>query len=1022
MKCKTKAVYTPINGNKSILFEELNKSLGDEGAALDLWASVYTPEFKRIIGDWTSENYEGALDANGEPVLADILRGEHMENAEIKKRAIKDSEKYVRDLDALAKNTVKTRDLLIRRIKELEGSETEGSERMKKRLVTLKNNLKKLDWKESTLEFSKTAVTSVNYAATRMDKELAKANPDSRTLRKFNSFLTAFDILNDIRDQIDSNDLMKGVLPEAAEDRISRVIRQKDVAKKKYQDFIKRETAEVLSERSAGKHTADYIESLLEKAPFDISARSRWLFFAGDSRDPVVALVAKLVNEQQQKTRHTSIEFSHTLGQKLEAMESERSEFKGNAEKMYAPFLLKSPTGELTGYFISEKDTPKQYKEFYDKYKGTKTFEFYEFFTKEYERLNSIIPAGYDMGNRLPSLLKSTLESLLTQGDKTDKVKRSFRDMVEASNLDTETGQLLDDSNRAIDSIPVHFTTTFDSSVYKSEYRKLLKTGKEEDVAHEEAMEIASAALAKNISYDLGASIQAFQYMAENYANMEEIIGVVDGAKQLLFTRDVSVTTSKGKAILSKMKDFEGDTLGDPVQSKSGAESNSYKLLEAFIAMQVYGQTEQDIGSFSLGNMQIEGRKLAKIVGKYNSTLLMGFNVLAGSANIMMGETMQWADAFGGEYYSPKDYIKASGEYTKDLGNMIADIGRRIPKSRVGLFSEYYDFLGDYFPSDMSAKTSSTARRIYQNSSLFFISSGGEHMMQNRAAISIFLNTETFDANGKKIGNLWDAHKAEDGKLKIDDVYVKKNGELVKYDQKEKEYMSRRVQAILRLMHGNYNSKTAAIWQRNALFGLVGQFRKWITDGMDRRFGGEKYNYFLEQDREGNYISTGKFLVGLVGDLTRTKFEIGRDWNSMTKHQRANVWRTVTEVAAVTMLAGASFALKGLMDGLDEDDDKDKLANLRRLTYFVNRSSLEITSFVNPFDLWEILRSPAAAMSVIETTSRSLMLIMPWNWDQEYPDGRNKLYTNMKKQIPVWKQIERLSPDGIRDQVKFLQY
>ena len=33
------------------------------------------------------------------------------------------------------------------------------------------------------------------------------------------------------------------------------------------------------------------------------------LRYAGDSKDSTIALVAKLINEQQQKTRKTSIEF-----------------------------------------------------------------------------------------------------------------------------------------------------------------------------------------------------------------------------------------------------------------------------------------------------------------------------------------------------------------------------------------------------------------------------------------------------------------------------------------------------------------------------------------------------------------------------------------------------------------------------------------------------------------------------------------------------------------------------------------
>ena len=58
------------------------------------------------------------------------------------------------------------------------------------------------------------------------------------------------------------------------------------------------------------------------------------------------------------------------------------------------------------------------------KYEGTKLFEFYEFFTTEYERLNEYIPMSANMGNRLPTLLKSVLEGIQSGEGKLDKVKK----------------------------------------------------------------------------------------------------------------------------------------------------------------------------------------------------------------------------------------------------------------------------------------------------------------------------------------------------------------------------------------------------------------------------------------------------------------------------------------------------------------------------------------------------------------------------------------------------------------------
>jgi hypothetical protein len=62
-------------------------------------------------------------------------------------------------------------------------------------------------------------------------------------------------------------------------------------------------------------------------------------------------------------------------------------------------------------------------------------------------------------------------------------------------------------------------------------------------------------------------------------------------------------------------------------------------------------------------------------------------------------------------------------------------------------------------------------------------------------------------------------------------------------------------------------------------------------------------------------------------------------------------------------------------------------------------------------------------MSVIQQTGKTLEYAMPWNWDEVYESGYNKgenrFLENFQKQIPIWKQIERMSPDGIKGQLQF---
>ena len=75
-------------------------------------------------------------------------------------------------------------------------------------------------------------------------------------------------------------------------------------------------------------------------------------------------------------------------------------------------------------------------------------------------------------------------------------------------------------------------------------------------------------------------------------------------------------------------------------------------------------------------------------------------------------------------------------------------------------------------------------------------------------------------------------------------------------------------------------------------------------------------------------------------------------------------------------------------------------------------------------DTWEILKTPAASMTVVETTMNTLYYGLPWNWDERYQSGihkdESKFYVSLKKQVPLWKQIERMSPEGLKGQIEIL--
>ena len=1022
--CSVKNVYAPnsadLKGTKSILYADLRKAVKDDDTALHLWAMTRTREFKKAVGDWTDKDTFPAdeLDANGEILASTVLdmSSYPVNTEELERETNKKVEEFKKSIAHLTSLKSTVRDSLTRRIKELERSSKAHTIEIKQQLEELRDKLANLDWRETANDFVEQAIKTIENTSKAITEELGKSEPDYIKLRRLKSYLDTFDVLEKMKVEILGNPLVKESMSKSMTF-LNSVIDAKQASQKEYSDHVKDRISTKLASLSV-KLTKQEVEELLKFSEFDISNTEKMLHFMGDSKDPILALLAKTVNEAQQKTRRESVEFTHTLAGIMELLEAERSQYKNNPEKLYEPMLLKNAEGKLTGTFISEDSNPVEYALFKSAYEGTALWEFYNFFTEQYDNLNGYLPMSYQMGNRLPSIVKSKLERFMSSEDKKDELISYLSDKLSANNLSAGRGELTDDSQRAINKVPIKYTQSYNSGTYKRILKQLKAEGKKGDL-EEIAAKLAKKEFASELSFDLAASLQSFQYMASNYNNMMEIIDVVEGTQSALYERKVAQTDAKGIPILNRIKDIEQKNI-----LIDGSESNAYAMAQSYIAAQVYGQTEDSAGSVHVFGEEIDVAKVLGLIKSSTSTLMLGLNIRAGVSNIMFGETVQWAEAFGGEFYDKKNYARAIKEYGTSMGEMIHDTSQRIPKNKINVINEFYDILGDYFPGGVGAGETSNLKRAIKGSSIHFINSLGEHSMQSKAAMAYMMSVKTYDSSGKEVGNLWDAHTVDNGKMSVSkDIYIKQKDELVAFDKVQQDNMSRRIQTMLRRMHGNYNSQTAAAWQKNAYLQLIGQFRKWIVDGYARRWHKSKYNEFADTELEGIYQSFGKGMKAIYHDLQNEKTFIGAEWDKLSAHQKSNIKKTTFEISMIIALSGSLAMLKALASGMDEDDDKKKLAALRMGMFWSNRLQSELLFYSWPPSLFEIITNPAASMSVLESAGKFMYYSLPWNMDEVYKSGghkeESKQWRSFLKLVPVVKQVEGFDPNTIRDQIQF---
>jgi len=441
------------------------------------------------------------------------------------------------------------------------------------------------------------------------------------------------------------------------------------------------------------------------------------------------------------------------------------------------------------------------------------------------------------------------------------------------------------------------------------------------------------------------------------------------------------------------------------------------KIAEQFadwFEMAVYGKYAKPESMLSISqNMTLDVAKLSDAVNRYTSLSLLALNVVQGTANVLIGEAMEAIDAVAGEYVNPKLLTQATAQYTKWLPGMMGDVGMRRPYHIGSLLSERFRILHQD-PTDVDFQRRTKVGQLMKLGTSFFVQRAGEHWMQNRFLYAMLLKKKAYDSKGNDIGPMLKQYYAKNGKLMIRDKV-----DLVKseWTEKDQNLFMRRTLGILSRMHGEYSDLGRIALQRYALGRMAYMFRKFVVPGMKRRWAKRHYIQRLDQFAEGNYRTTARFVKNLGQDLVTLKWALlSENWVELNEHERANVRRTITEVAFVIGVYILSNFLWSLRGEGDEDDDL-----LAFWSYQAFRLRAELLFFTAPQEAMSILRSPMASMSIVENLGRLLgQCFEPLEQYERGPwKGDYKIKRALINMVPMYKQYYKVR--DIEEQVNWFK-
>jgi len=785
----------------------------------------------------------------------------------------------------------------------------------------------------------------------------------------------------------------------------------------------------------------DALQGILQKSNTSLSFADLWLSGAAESDEQLLQLVTKLFDARDFNVKQQVMETTH----ELESLYREIMDETGmSMEEVNEQFLEKDPeTGEFTGYFVGKyySSFRKVKNEYFERAKKAQTPEKAKAILKELseERKKYINPQWGALQNnkgalkrgyqklmelnelreklagvkgtlkekeyffhagvevlkeyktyRIPVIEKSTIEQVHENGfmGTYEKLKELFhlteRDQLELGQLDEETinmkkkaGEIrdtftkkviLDESGMLKKKVPLYFRGRFDPKKHSTDLLTLM------------VMET------HNIhNYKESISLEKSMRLLDELFRHREIEQNVNGIREV-------------------------DAVNDKTRIVQGVDSNNYKKFLDILESRLYGIYSKDFGSIKTKNKTISVNKINKNLITWTGLVMLGFNAIAGAVNFLVSRTTNLMESVGGQFFGPKELMKAKKLLFKESGNILKDLNNSTPKSLPNLLAEKFDiFENPIFMSKEYHKNNLIKKFLSKDTFMIFTHST-EYGAQMELLLALMYKEKVYNEDTGEYIPMAEAYEVKDGKL------VVKEG--IEIPEELEFKIAEKHKALTIELHGNYKKSNKTLFQKTLIGSHVMLYRRWLYPGFQRRFrGGIKnivadrddinlfYNELLEAEREGMYISTARFVKTLVSDIKDFNLQVSTRWGELNDTEKANVKRTVVELGVALLAYVASSLLAAIGEETDDDDEKEWIFSA---AYLLRRLDAELRFFASA-DALDILQTPAATSSMLKRISDTFsQLFSP---TEEYETGahahENKLLRKIGKITPGYAQFNR---------------
>ncbi len=477
---------------------------------------------------------------------------------------------------------------------------------------------------------------------------------------------------------------------------------------------------------------------------------------------------------------------------------------------------------------------------------------------------------------------------------------------------------------------------------------------------------------------------------------------------------DFIQTTGMNKEKIVSLWKGEGSQQAATIKGDASVVS---KQIEKMMKNRVFAMT-QEYGGTVFGK---DVNRIMATVGSYTAFASMSFKVLGSANNWVTGNVSAALEAVGGEFYTKKDIAAAKALYYNEIGGIVGDIGAPVKKSKINQLMAIFDAQGDRDILNNNFERKNFFTRNFQPGTTLLGYSMGEHEIHATVMLSILNANKILNKKGQYLNKEGKVVSSRDEAASLVDAFAKEKDGIVRL-QKWAEYsefdtvnkLSGTGVATMRGLvkdrvfrtQGAFDKHMQSELNRRWYGKLFFQFKKHMPPQLLNRFRGiahfrksteelaedKKYFNLNAKTEEYGYYTT--FLRFVSNMLKAEKMNIAgymkngqNQWRDMTKHERANMTKTITEAGYIL----GTYILAMMAKAAADDDDDLMWAMIYLLRRQTNEGGLQ---YMNPAENWRVLESPMAAMSKVNGMIDAFFQIL--SVTEEYQSGIHKGENKLK--------------------------